>query len=222
MSSVPFFQRFSAIALAIASAVPLSASAETRRLSETDVSRIAAQVLNTIMATRRAQPPAPQAGPPRQTTPTPAQASPTTSAVTAQSILVAMNAERQARGLGPLRLDSRLSAAASDRARDMFDKHYFDHVAPDGTQLFVWVKRHSYRYSIVGENLAEGYRTASGIVDGWMDSPGHRANILGRSFQDVGLSIVRGSPTRRTFGYTVVALYGREPSARQSETLVSR
>ena len=142
--------------------------------------------------------------------------------ISAESIVAAMNAERRQRGLRELRLDPRLNAAAADRTRDMFAKGYFNHVAPDGTQPFVWVRNHHYRYATIGENLADGYRSARAVVDGWMRSPGHRANVLGNSFQDVGLSIVRGSPTRRTNGYTVVAIYAREAPGRGLVIVASR
>jgi uncharacterized protein YkwD len=137
-------------------------------------------------------------------------------AIGTREVLDAMNSEREQRGLGPLRLDARLNAAASDRIGDMFDKHYFDHVSPDGTQPFVWVNYRSYRYSTVGENLAEGYRSAAAVVNGWMNSPGHRRNLLGQSFQDTGIAIVRGSPTGRSNGFTVVALYAREAARNPS------
>jgi uncharacterized protein YkwD len=142
--------------------------------------------------------------------------------ISAETIVAAMNAERRQRGLKELRLDARLNAAAADRARDMFAKGYFNHVSPDGTQPFVWVKNHHYRYATIGENLADGYRSARAVVEGWMRSPGHRANVLGNSFQDVGLSIVRGSPTRHTNGYTVVALYAREAAGRGMVIVASR
>jgi uncharacterized protein YkwD len=181
MSGSTSFQRLIAIALGIAILAPLSASAERRRLPQTE------------------------------STP-----------ITAESIVAAMNAERRHQGLGDLRLDSRLNAAAADRAGDMFAKRYFNHVAPDGTQPFVWVRNRHYRYATIGENLADGYRNARAVVDGWMHSPGHRANVLGPSFEDVGLSIVRGSPTRHTNGYTVVALYGSEATGRGAVTVASR
>lgn len=143
-------------------------------------------------------------------------------AINTAGILAAMNAERRQRGLSELRPDARLNAAAADRARDMFDKRYFNHIAPDGTQPSEWVTDRHYRYATIGENLAEGYRNARDVVEGWMRSSGHRANILGTSFADVGLAIVRGSPTGRTNGYTVVALYASEAAARGSAAVASR
>ena len=118
-----------------------------------------------------------------------------------------LNRERAARGLRPLRLNQTLSAAAGDRIGDMFAKHYFAHVSPDGIQPFVWARNRGYRYRLIGENLAVGFRGAA-VVDGWMRSPGHRENILQRSFDEVGLAIADGSPRRGYRGPTVVAMYG--------------
>lgn len=124
-----------------------------------------------------------------------------------EAILEAMNRERLARGLNPLRINRSLSLAAADRIDDMFARRYFAHVAPDGTAPFVWVTRRGYDFRKAGENLAVGYRGAEGIVDGWMGSPGHRANILNPAYDEVGLAIAEGSPTSGFRGPTVVALY---------------
>ncbi|MBV8520233.1 MAG: hypothetical protein JO197_22775 [Acidobacteria bacterium] len=134
-------------------------------------------------------------------------ATPTSAAVAA--ILAAMNRERAARGLAPLRLNERLCAAARDRIDDMFAKRYFAHQSPDGIDPFSWVIQHGYRYLFAGENLATGYSGTS-VVDGWMHSPGHRRNVLGADYTEVGIAVADGSPLR-TSGYrgpTVVALYG--------------
>lgn len=124
------------------------------------------------------------------------------------SLLHAMNEQRVRRGLPPLHRNVRLDAAAADRIRDMFEFRYFDHIAPDGTEPFVWVRQRGYRYATVGENLATGQRAARQVVEQWMASPGHRANILG-NFHDTGIAIASGSPTGRSRGYTFVAMYGR-------------
>ena len=123
------------------------------------------------------------------------------------AIVDAMNRERAGYGLPPLRLNERLSLAAQDRITDMFDQRYFAHVAPDGTQPFVWLARHGYSYRRAGENLAVGYGTAGRVVGGWMSSPGHRANILGSGFDEVGIAIAPGAPLRGYAGPTIVAIY---------------
>ena len=126
----------------------------------------------------------------------------------AVAIVDAMNVERAQQGLAPLRLNTRLSLAAVDRLRDMFAKHYFDHVSPDGIDPFSWFDKRGYHYTEAGENLAVGYGTPSGIVDGWMHSAAHRENVLKAHFDEVGIAITSGSPRRPFSGPTVVALYG--------------
>src|SRR5690349_20554932 len=121
-----------------------------------------------------------------------------------------MNRERIANGLQPLRINPRLGLAADDRITDMFSKHYFNNVSPDGLQPWSWVDRRGYRYREVGENLAVGYPTAESVVDGWMHSPGHRANVLGSDFEEVGVAVAPGSPQRPFSGPTIVALYGEQ------------
>ena len=127
-----------------------------------------------------------------------------------RALLEAMNRRRAAHGLDPLELDRRLNLAAADRAADMFALGYFDHVSPDGRSPFLKVTGRGYRYRAVGENLAAGYRTAEAIVDGWMRSPGHRANILSPQYSDLGVAVRAGAPVRGYGGPTVVALYAAE------------
>jgi uncharacterized protein YkwD len=128
----------------------------------------------------------------------------------ARAVLDFMNVERERRGLRPLKLDRKLSAAAGDRLRDMFDRGYFGHVAPDGTQPDAWVRRHGYEFTRLGENLATGQRTAGQVVDRWMRSRGHRRTLLGE-FEDAGIAVAAGSPAGGQFrGYTFVALFARD------------
>jgi uncharacterized protein YkwD len=129
--------------------------------------------------------------------------------MSAEALVAAMNRERAAAGLAPLHLNAKLTAAADDRMHDMFAKHYFDHVSPDGIDPFSWADRRGYAYSEIGENLAVGYRTAGDVVDGWMHSEHHRENVLGRDYDEIGISIADGSPTGKFHAPTVVALYGK-------------
>lgn len=226
------FQSVTAVALIAALLTPSSLFAESRPLDQTELVRIAAQVFEAIVQQQQTRRPAPGRRAPERSTPTRTtrdrettrstreesvnqpRTSGSSGTISAAAILAEMNQQRQRQGLGPLRLNGRLNLAASDRVRDMFDQRYFDHVSPDGTQPFVWARHRGYRYSTIGENLAEGQRSAREVVNGWMNSPGHRANVLGSSFQDCGLAIAQGSPTGRTRGYTFVALYAREAGAR--------
>ena len=126
----------------------------------------------------------------------------------ASDLVDQMNRERAAQGLKPLRVNESLSAAALDRIDDMFAKHYFSHVSPDGIQPWEWVDKRGYDYRAMGENLAVGYTSAASVVDGWMHSPEHRANVLKPVYEEVGVAVVPQSPTRPFHGPTVVALYG--------------
>ena len=121
------------------------------------------------------------------------------------ALVVAMNRERAAAGLGPLRLNAALSAAAEDRMHDMFAKHYFEHVSPDGIDPFTWAEKRGYDYRQIGENLAVGYPRASDVVDGWMHSDGHRANILNPSFKLMGIGARKGHNGR----WYIAQVFGR-------------
>src|ERR1700681_3881128 len=120
-------------------------------------------------------------------------------------VIAAMNQERASHGLPPLQINIELTEAANDRMDDLFAQHYFAHVSPQGLQPFVWAERRGYEYRAMGENLATGY-SAREVVGGWMHSPGHRANILGRDFNEVGVAVAPGSPVHAEGGPTVVAL----------------
>jgi uncharacterized protein YkwD len=101
------------------------------------------------------------------------------------------NAQRSQHGCGPLRTDARLRAAARDHSADMRDQGYFDHDTPDGTSP--WDRIKAVGYSVPGaENIARDYRTAAAVVAGWMDSPGHRANILNCDLKAVGIGVAYG------------------------------
>jgi uncharacterized protein YkwD len=129
--------------------------------------------------------------------------------ITPQSVLSEMNVYRAKSGAAPLHFDARLTAAAEDRMRDMEDLEYWAHDAPDGRPPFVWFKARGYDFQFAGENLATGFETTEVLVQGWMESPGHRANILSGDYDDVGIAVIDGSTTRRATGKSIVVLFGR-------------
>ena len=119
-------------------------------------------------------------------------------------IIALTNKERLASGLKPLSFNAHLSVMATAKANDMIAKQYFAHVAPDGTDLSMLAKTYGYAYLNVGENLALGDFTSSeDVVLGWMNSPGHRANILNKSFTEIGVSAVIGDYEGRKVWYAV-------------------
>src|SRR5688572_6124480 len=166
------FQRLISVVVAAALALPVSVFGESRAQTRTDMRALAEE-----LAAALGQNSVEVRGS-RQTASRRVVRSDST--LSLQALVAEMNSYRAQEGLQPLRMNTRLNNAATDRIRDMYSKRYFDHVAPDGTQPFVWAQRHEYRYATIGENLAAGYPSAHRVVAGWMNSPGHRANILGR------------------------------------------
>ena len=102
------------------------------------------------------------------------------------------NAERARRGLPPLALDARLAAAAQAHSADMVRRGFFAHESPDGRQVWDRAVAEGYAYRKVAENIAAGQRTADEVVRGWMESQGHRANILDRDLTQIGVGRAEG------------------------------
>ena len=128
-------------------------------------------------------------------------------------LLSGTNAARSANGLAPFALNSKLNSSAQAKAQDMADKNYWAHVSPDGTEPWYFFDQAGYSYVRAGENLAYGFMTSQGAVDGWMNSPSHRANILG-DYYDVGFGIVNAPDYQNSGQQTiVVAHYGTEAMA---------
>lgn len=128
--------------------------------------------------------------------------------ITRASVIAAMNEYRAQHHLPPLREDRRLDAAANDRMTDMEDQGYWAHESPDGRSPFVWLPVHGYEIHFAGENLACGFETTEMLVEGWMESPGHRANILSPNFEDCGIAIIDGMTMRRGNGKSIVVMFG--------------
>lgn len=128
-------------------------------------------------------------------------------------LLSGTNSARAANGLAPLSLNSQLNSSAQAKAQHMTDLDYWAHVAPDGTQPWYFFNQAGYAYIRAGENLAYGFTTSQGAVDGWMNSPSHRANILG-DYYDVGFGVVN-APNYQSSGQqtVVVAHYGAQTAA---------
>lgn len=103
------------------------------------------------------------------------------------------NQERAKAGLKPLKANnSVLSKMARDKSADMRDKNYFDHQSPTYGSPFDMMKKYGISFSTAGENIAAGQKTPEEVVNGWMNSPGHRANILNANFTTIGVGYVQG------------------------------
>ncbi|NLP29582.1 MAG: hypothetical protein GX363_00440 [Clostridiales bacterium] len=111
-----------------------------------------------------------------------------------------VNKERAAQGLSPLKYNAELSKVARVKAEDMRDKNYFSHTSPTYGSPFDMMKSFGIKYRAAGENIAKGYRTPESVMDGWMNSPGHKANIMSPDFTEIGVGYVTDS---RGTGYWV-------------------
>jgi uncharacterized protein YkwD len=104
----------------------------------------------------------------------------------------------------PLSLAQPLRSAAAAHARDMARHGYFEHRARDGSQPKDRVRRAGYRPRLTGENIAFGPESAEEVVAGWLDSPGHCANLMDQRFFEMGVAVVQGR--RRGHFYWVQVL----------------
>ncbi|MBC8026054.1 MAG: CAP domain-containing protein [Steroidobacteraceae bacterium] len=99
----------------------------------------------------------------------------------------------------PLSASRQLTAAAADHARDMARRNYFDHRGRDGSQPKERVLRAGYEPRLSGENIAFGPESAEEVVAGWLDSPGHCANIMEPKFEHIGVSLATGKKRGRIY-----------------------
>ena len=129
--------------------------------------------------------------------------------ITVDNVTELMNAYRAEAGMGPLRLDGKLTKAAEARMQEMIDGEWWSHESPDGTPPFVWITAHEYNYVAAAENLAAGFETARLLVQSWIESPGHRANILNPMYADCGIAVIDGRTDRRAEGKSIVVMFGR-------------
>jgi len=118
------------------------------------------------------------------------------------------NQERSKAGLNLLSTNAVLNNAANLKAKDMFEKNYWAHFAPDGTSPWYFFNLVGYRYSWAGENLARDFATSAGVVTAWMNSSGHKANILNPNYTEIGVSNVNGNLEGEDTTL-VVQLFGR-------------
>lgn len=101
-----------------------------------------------------------------------------------------INDIRRTNGLSTLSIDQELCRVARIKAQEMHDKHYFDHNSPAYGTPFEMMRAFGIRYRVAGENIAVGFRTPQAVVEGWMNSDGHRANILNPGFTKIGMGYV--------------------------------
>ena len=140
-----------------------------------------------------------------------------TESAMAQSILCLVNERRAAAGVGPVFPNGKLEQAALAHSSDMVSNGFFGHNSPDGIDFVQRIEKTGYtngaRAWLAGENLAWGsgsLSTPAELVQGWMVSPPHRANLLRGQFREIGIGVVRGTPEASSAidGVTVSTEYG--------------
>lgn len=117
------------------------------------------------------------------------------------------NEERGDESVGTLTRSSALDAAATQKAEHMAKNGYFSHYSPDGVSPWYWFDQANYSFVHAGENLAVYFTDSDDVVDAWMESPGHRANILNGAFTDIGVGTAKGTYNGYDTVY-VVQLFG--------------
>lgn len=114
-------------------------------------------------------------------------------ALTKDKVIIATNLQRKNNNLPILSENIKLNEAALAKAKDMFNKQYFEHVSPSGIGPSELAQEHGYEYIIIGENLIMGnFSSETELVQAWMDSPGHRANILNARYAEIGVAAIKG------------------------------
>lgn len=112
-----------------------------------------------------------------------------------QKVVDLVNQEREKQGLKPLTLNKKLSDVARTKSKDMMDKGYFDHNSPTYGSPFDMMKQFGIEYTTAGENIAKGQQSPEDVMNAWMNSDGHRKNILNPDFTEIGVGYVKGDTT---------------------------
>ncbi|WAH37612.1 CAP domain-containing protein [Alicyclobacillus dauci] len=109
-----------------------------------------------------------------------------------QQVVNLVNQERQKNGLAPLTISKSLDNVAQTKAQDMINENYFDHTSPKYGSPFNMMSTFGIHYTYAGENIAAGQPDAATVMKDWMNSPGHRANILDPHYTEIGVGEAHG------------------------------
>lgn len=108
-----------------------------------------------------------------------------------KEVIKLVNIERANNGLAPLKENWELSRVARYKSSDMIAKNYFSHTSPTYGSPFKMINSFGLKFSSAGENIAMGQRTPQEVVQAWMNSPGHRSNILNKNFTEIGVGLAK-------------------------------
>ena len=149
--------------------------------------------------------------------------------INASEIIAQTNAERAGSNLPSLKLNDKLTKAAELKANYMFEKDFWAHIAPDGTSPWKFILSSGYKYLYAGENLAKDFQNSGDVTAAWMASKaGHRENLLGRNYTDIGVAVVNGTLggfqttlVVQMFGSSAAPVGGSEVSAAPATSKVT-
>jgi len=122
------------------------------------------------------------------------------------------NDNRETAEIGTLKVNPLLEEAARLKAEDMANKEYFAHTSPDGQSPWYWLNEAGYKFSSAGENLAVNFIDSNDVTEAWMDSTGHRANILNGGFTEIGIAAAKGTYKGKQTTF-VVQFFGKPVSS---------
>lgn len=132
--------------------------------------------------------------------------------IVSNTIFDETNINRVEENLTPLTTSQILNEAAQLKADDMASKEYFAHTSPEGLTPWHWFEKAGYSFYYAGENLAVNFIDSKDVVDAWMNSPGHRANIVNYNFTEIGIGISKGQ-YKGSEAIFVVQMFGRPRAA---------
>jgi len=137
----------------------------------------------------------------------------------AQKIIALTNDIRQQYGLSPLKENPLLDAAAKQKAEDMFQNNYFSHFSPTGVSPWYWINKSGYNYHYAGENLAMNFIDSEEVVRAWLNSPGHRENLLNDNYQDIGIAVLPADFSKQGINQPIVVqLFGSPQTGKVKPT----
>lgn len=113
--------------------------------------------------------------------------------ITPDDVIRLTNVERSKLGLSGLTLSPTLSVAAQAKGQDMFSQQYWSHTSPTGKEPWDFMNESGYSYRVAGENLARDFGTTPNMVEAWMASPTHKANIVNPRYTEIGIAVINGS-----------------------------
>src|SRR3972149_8112399 len=119
--------------------------------------------------------------------------------LTGEGGIKSTNIQREKNGLTTLSTNSLLNQSTQRKVKDMFSEQYFEHISPQGLDVSDLAENAGYKFILIGENLALGnFLNDEALVQAWMDSPGHRENILNSGYKEIGVAVLKGTYQGKT------------------------